>query len=338
MAKGKTATGPETRFGTRLRTHFAGAKMRLGRRRSTAPASAAVTTHHRSVYILPTKAGIGYGLMLLATLLGALNYQNNLGLLLTFLMIALALVGMHHCWFQLLELGVQARDGAPVFAGETARFPVTLVEQSGKPRPQLTLVGAAPVALAAGGESPVMLPRTAGRRGALALDRVVLETRYPFGLFRAWTVLRPRAEVLVYPQPAARAPRAPMLPQVARNDRGDRGSGAEDFIGLRPYRPGDPPRRLDWKAFARERGVMVKHFGGDQCARVWLDWDALAAADIERRLSLLARQVLDADACGHSYGLRLPDISIAHGRGGRHRHRCLAALARFRPAAAGHHD
>jgi uncharacterized protein (DUF58 family) len=246
---------------------------------------------------------------------------------------------MHHCWFQLLGLEVRARDGLAVFAGETARFPLTVVDLKDKARPQLRVTGAAPFALEPGGETRVELARPTHRRGPLPLDRVVLETRYPFGLFRAWTVLHPRAEVLVYPKPAARAPQAAMLPRFDQQGRGDLGTGAEDFVGPRAYRPGDSPRQLDWKALARERGLIVKQFGGDQSARVWVDWDAVPAADPEQRLALLARQVLDADALNYSYGLRLPGVRIDHDRGGRHKHRCLAALARFapagRPAAAG---
>jgi uncharacterized protein (DUF58 family) len=186
------------------------------------------------------------------------------------------------------------------------------------------------VALATGGEAQVELSRATERRGVLALDRVVVETRYPFGLFRAWSVLHPQAQVLVYPKPAPRAPQPPMVARFDQQGRGDLGTGAEDFVGPRTYRPGDSPRQLDWKAFARERGLIVKQFGGDQSARVWLDWDALPAADAEQRLSLLARQVLDADALNYSYGLRLPGVNVDHGRGGRHKHRCLATLARLR--------
>lgn len=316
-----------------VRARFLRATDRL-RRRAGQPASATAATHHRRIYILPTRAGLGYGVVMLVTLLGALNYQNNLGLFLTFLMISTALVGMHHCWFQLLGLEVRARDGLAVFAGETARFPLTLRDGKHKPRPQLRIAGTAPFALEPGGETRVELARPTHHRGPLRLDRLVLETRYPFGLFRAWTVLHPRAEVLVYPRPAARAPQAAMLPRFDQQGRGDLGTGAEDFVGPRAYRPGDSPRQLDWKALARERGLIVKQFGGDQSARVWVDWDALPAADLEQRLSLLARQVLDADTLNYSYGLRLPGVRIDHDRGGRHKHRCLAALARFSPAGA----
>jgi uncharacterized protein (DUF58 family) len=313
-----------------LQATLARAARRL-RRRGEAPDSATAATHHRRIYILPTRAGLSYAAVMLATLLGALNYQNNLGLFLSFLMVSIALVGMHHCWFQLLGLTVQARDGLPVFAGETARFPVLVQEHRQKPRPQLRITDGPAFALTAGGEARAALSRPARQRGPMPLERVVLETRYPFGLFRAWTVLRPRAEVLVYPKPASRAPQPPLIAHFDQQGRGDLGTGAEDFVGPRAYQPGDSPRQLDWKAYARERGLIVKQFGGDQSARVRVDWDAVPGADPDQRLSVLARQVLDADALSCSYGLRLPGMSIDYDRGGRHKHRCLAALARFSP-------
>jgi uncharacterized protein (DUF58 family) len=329
-----TRAGDTGAFATRPWASLAQAIRHL-RAGGAPPRSATAATHHRRIYILPTKAGLGYAVVMLATLLGALNYQNNLGLFLTFLMIAIALVGMHHCWFQLLGLEVQARDGLPVFAGETARFPVTVRDLQRKARPQLRIAGTPAFALSPGDEAQAELSRPTHRRGSLTLDAVVLETRYPFGLFRAWTALHPRARVLVYPKPAARAPQPAMLARFDQQGRGTLGNGAEDFVGPRPYQPGDSPRQLDWKAFARERGLIVKQFGGDQSARIWVDWDAVPAADPEQRLSLLARQVLDADALGYSYGLRLPGSLVDHDRGGRHKHRCLAALARFAPATRG---
>jgi hypothetical protein len=56
---------------------------------------------------------------------------------------------------------------------------------------------------------------------------------------------------------------------------------------------------------------------------------------VERRLSQLARWVLDAEGEGRNYGLRLPEFSQSPGQGDLHRHECLKALALFeQPGAA----
>lgn len=289
----------------------------------------------RAIYILPTATGIAYGGMLFATLVGSLNYQNNLGLFFTFLMAGISLVSMHHCWFNLLGLGVAAEGGAPVFCGQPARFHIELRERRGRARGEICVQAAGCLVLAAGARAATPLEHATTRRGALPLDEVVLETRHPLGLFRAWARAQVRAEVLVYPRPAARAPAPALADAMEHRAKGEQGAGADDFVGPRPYRPGDSPRQLDWKALARGRGLVVKQFGGDRAARVWLDYQALGGSH-EERLSTLARQVLDAHEQQARYGMDLPGQRIESDAGEAHEHRCLEALARQPGAAAGH--
>jgi len=298
----------------------------------TAPlgADGAAVILGRYIYILPTGMGALLAAVLLLMLLGSLNYQNNLGLFLTFLMGAVALVAMHHTWFNLLRLQVEARGGPPVFAGEEASFTLTLADSGMRGRFDLHAEGGdGQAAFPRGGSTQLSLRFGTGRRGWCHLKRVRLETRYPLGLFRAWALAQVRAQVLVYPCPTALGPEPALLPALGDSNVGDLGVGADDFVGPRAYRPGDSPRHLDWKALARERGLIVKQFGGDQSAQVWLDMAALPAVELEMRLALLCRQVLDAAEAGLSYGLRLPGQSIPLGRGDAHRHRCLEALALF---------
>lgn len=304
--------------------------LRRLRGRPHAPLGGTASTHSRQVYILPTRAGFGYATVLLAMLLGSLNYQNNLALFLTFVMISAAVVSMHHCWFHLLKLRVTARDGAAVFRGQIGRFPISLEETAGRPRPALCVRDGDCVDLPAFGQTALQVSRPAPRRGELELGQIDLETRYPFGLFRAWTRLPLAATLLVYPTPAKRAPAPGTVHLSQQRGGGDLGIGTDDYIGPRNYQPGDSPRRVDWKALARERGLVVKQFGGDHAARVLIDWQQVWADNDELRLGLLARQVLDAHEQGLSYGLRLPGLTIAHDRGEGHKHHCLAALARYR--------
>jgi len=277
--------------------------------------------------------GMGLGVILTVMLLGSLNYQNNLGLLFTFLLAAVALVAMHHTWLALLGLRVQARGGAPVFAGQRASFAVDLHNDRRSPRGDLV------VHAGAEGHPPVLLPGhelarvqvgvPTTRRGWQRLAEVRIDTRYPLGLFRAWCYVRTDARVLVYPRPAATAPELPLAPARRLGPEGGQGEGAGDFVGSRAYRPGDPPRHLDWKALARGRGLVLKQFGGDQAVEVWLDLHHVTGADLDSRLGQLCRQVLDAAEGGLAFGLRLPGVEVPLGEGEDHKHRCLAALAVF---------
>jgi uncharacterized protein (DUF58 family) len=111
---------------------------------------------------------------------------------------------------------------------------------------------------------------------------------------------------------------------------GHHGQGDEEYHGLRAYQPGDPLRRIAWKAVARGMGLVTKDFtGAVRAGEIVLDWDALSG-ETETRLSRLCRLALDAESSGHPYSLRLPAARrIASGSGPRHLHTCLTALALF---------
>jgi uncharacterized protein (DUF58 family) len=287
----------------------------------------------RQIYILPTGTGLLYGAVALLMLVGSLNYQNNLGLLFTFLMVSVGLVAMHHCWLNLLGLKVSSHPGPPVFAGTKARFEIDLFNDRTGARFDLTVGaggGQARLAILPGAETLALSlgVATAGR-GLLPLEEVRVETRHPLDLLRAWCWVSCGAAVLVYPRPAERAPAPPALAGDRRLPGAGGGEGAEDFLGPRDYRRGDSPRRLDWKAAARGRGLVVKQFAGDRGQELALDWGALPAMDPERRIALLARQAIDAGAAGVRFTLRLPGIEVAADRGEPQVRRCLAQLALF---------
>lgn len=292
----------------------------------------------RQLYIFPTGAGFLYGAALFVMLIGSLNYGSNLGLLFTFLFAATGLVTLLHTWRNLLHIELSAAGAAPLFVGGEADFPVRLRDATGREHPALevgTLDGpSASVLLPAGSEVATRLRLPATHRGRLALGRLKVASRFPLGLLRAWAYADMDAAALVYPRPGAAEPLG-LHSAYTRSEKGDRGMGADDFIGPRRYRPGDPPRHLDWKAFARERGLVTRQFGGDRAEQLWLDWNRLPPGDTEQRLSRLCRMVLDAEEQGLSYGLRLPERQVEPAAGDAHKHRCLEALALFEFPEAG---
>ena len=290
----------------------------------------------RQIYILPTPNGLLYAVSVFVMLIGSLNYQNNLGLLIAFFLTSVGLVAMHHCWYNLLGLEVAVRPGPSVFAGTAAQFEVTLRNGRAGPRYDLRVTGGLdpvkPVFLDAKDQQVVALGHTAPRRGWLRLSQVEIATRHPMHLFRAWCYAETDACCLIYPRPAATAP--PPMPAAgdARRPAQRGGEGLDDYLGSRAYHAGDSPGRLDWKAFARERGLIVKEFGGDEGLDLWVDWVVVAEPDLEERISLLTRQVLDAVQSNLRFGMRLPGIELGLAQGEAHGQRCLRELALFNHA------
>lgn len=290
----------------------------------------AVTLKRRRIYILPTGSGLVFGALVFAMLLGSLNYAASLGFALTFLLAGLGLVMMHHCHNNLLAITVKLAGADPVFAGDEARFRLTLHNSAPAPRYDIVAECAdsddGPVDLAPGASASLHLHRATQARGWIRLSRFSVATRHPGNLFRAWTWVNMDARCLVYPAPAP--PGRPLPP--GRDDLGTRSATTreeDDFVGLREAMPGDPPKRLAWKAFARSDQLMVKEFAGGAETPCLFDWNDLADLDDEARLSQLTRWCLDAAEAGSSFGLLLPGRKVPLGSGDRHLHECLQALA-----------
>ncbi|MEQ1776718.1 MAG: DUF58 domain-containing protein, partial [Burkholderiales bacterium] len=179
----------------------------------------------------------------------------------------------------------------------------------------------------AGTTVPISVAVPAERRGRLRPGRLTLFTRFPLGLYHAWSYVQPAMFCIVYPRPAPAGQSLPAA-EAAQGIGASHGQGQEDFAGLRPYHPGDPPRHIAWKAAARGQGLYTKQFTGQAASEIWLAWDQLPPRmDTEEKLSHLTRWVLDADAQRLNYGLRLPGTVIAIGNGEAHREHCLEALA-----------
>ena len=284
----------------------------------------------RQIYILPTRHGLLFVLVLVALALAAVNYSNALAYLLTFLLASMAVVSLLHAQRNLLKLRVTAAGGDPVFAGEPATLRVCLHNDSGA-RYALRLESAQatvmPFNVPAHDTRCVALSVPTVRRGWLDCPPLTLASVFPLGITRVWSrrmVLAARC--LVYPKPADEAPW-----QIAAGTEGESRPGVlqdgEDFTGLRTYQPGDAPARISWKTLARGQGLHTKEFRATLAESVWLDWEAFAPHDVETRLSLLCRAVLEAEDSGLAYGLRLPGVVLEPDSGALHRHRCLEALA-----------
>ncbi|MFL2547388.1 MAG: DUF58 domain-containing protein [Candidatus Rariloculaceae bacterium] len=292
----------------------------------------------RRVYILPSRFGVIFGLLVFAMILGSMNYASSLGFGLAFLLTGLGLVVMHHCHNNLMGTRIRFSGAQPVYAGEVCRFRMALMNDAQATRYELSLhheqSQTEPVDLGAGESETVSLRIQSEKRGPLRLQRYSLATRFPGNLFRAWSWIHMRAECIVYPKPAGRGRPLPLAGPLG-GSQGTGESGDADFAGLRTAAHGDPPQRIAWKAFARNEELLSKQFaGGEQRAQI-LHWDALTELDTEERLSQLAQWCLDAVDEGCAFGLAIPGKAIPLGSGRDHLHECLTALALYNgPTAA----
>jgi uncharacterized protein (DUF58 family) len=296
------------------------------------PLGDVISLTQRNVYILPTRPGFMLGATLLVLLIASINYQLNLGYLLTFLLTGSALVGMYVCHDTLRGITMHLIAPDAQFSGASAVIGINLqsTRRSVRYGIGVAVLGSDQWAwtdVPAQGMATVHVAFKPERRGLNRVPTLTAETRFPLGTFRVWTVWRPAAEVLVYPAPESFPP--PLPPGEART-----GSAASahqpasgDYDGVRAYRRGDPLKLIVWKKAAKSDELVSRDAMPMQRHALWLDLLHTGISHPEPRLSRLCAWVLQAEKQGLDYGLRLGPLELKPGRGEAHKRRCLQALA-----------
>jgi uncharacterized protein (DUF58 family) len=289
----------------------------------------------RRVYILPTRGGLAFALLLFVMLLAGINYANSIALMLTFLLTGFALIAMHLTHRNLVGTVVRGVATVDAFVGEHALLTMTL-ESTGKVRRfaiDCEVEGSARVGitLPEAGTARADIPVPLEKRGRLTVRRIKLSTAFPFGLFRAWTYVHQDTSLLGWPVPRGRR-EAPPESSTGGAATAVHRAGDEEWAGLREFRSGDSPRQVAWAAYARGRGLLVKTYQSPAAHHRLFDLASLTGG-LEERLEQLSAWIVAAHARGERFGLRLGARDgageIAPDGGAEHRKRCLDALALY---------
>jgi uncharacterized protein (DUF58 family) len=299
------------------------------------PLTDTTTLTQRNVYILPTRPGFMLALTLIVLLIASINYQLNLGYLLTFMLAGSGVVGMHVCHSTLRGLTMNLMPPDAQFAGSSATLSISLTNARRSVRHGIGLAmldAEHPdrwswTDVPAQGSCTVQVAFRPERRGLHRVPPLTAETRFPLGTFRVWTVWRPAAQVLVYPRPEPFPPPLPPGEPRAGGAQVARVTSTGEFEGVRSYRRGDPLKLVVWKKAAKSGELVSRDTMQAQRYELWLDFTAAGHHDVEHKLSRLTAWVLQADKLGVDYGLRLPHLQVKPSTGEAHKRRCLEALA-----------
>lgn len=304
----------------------------------------------RNIYVLPTGVCLFLCITLLALLVASINYQANLGFMLTFMLAGSAFISILVGHATLRGLHARLHPIKPVFAGQNATLTIDLqapdqrtrysIEVSSQEATQAPAVHGSDFANAATQTCNIMagqcerieLPLAAMPRGIHACPRLTLQTHYPIGTFRTWAVWLPATRLMVYPAPE---PNAPPLPRSFEPGKAGAASAITQSFepdGTRIYQRGDPIKTILWKktatAMATGHGEWVRR---DQTelneTRLWLDHAQTGLSQPEAILSRLCAWVLEAEKTRIAYGLRLAHLEIPIGTGEAHFRLCLQKLA-----------
>lgn len=297
-----------------------------------APRARSITLNRRNLYIFPNLNGALFLVVIGVIWLLGTNYQNNLILAVSYLLVSLFVVAIYHTYANLAGIRVKFLHAQPGFAGEDIAFVLELscANKNGCDHIELCWPNAEPLVtrIPYGEPCTLTLWAKSSARGYFHPGRLRVQSHFPIGIIRCWTWLNLEAVALVYPTPLASEEPRPQA-QGGREEEGSKAvSGDDDFHGLREYQAGDPIKQIAWKQYAQEKGLFSKEYQQLLSAEKWLDWDSLSLPQ-ELRLSGLCHWALIYEQQQHPYGLQLPGSLLEPARGDAHLQQVLSALAQF---------
>ncbi|BFM07333.1 DUF58 domain-containing protein [Halioxenophilus aromaticivorans] len=299
----------------------------------TIPRQASVSLSQKKLFILPTKSGWFFLLAALLIWLLGTNYENNLALALAYFLISVFLVSIIHTFKNLHHLHVRLTGSVPGFKGDATDIKIQF---SSKSKPHYGIATGWPkqsssvVDVAAKASTDAVVSCQLQRRGWFDPGRLKIESSYPLGLWRCWSLIDLDLELLSYPRPLE-CEMASMRPDMESSQ--EQGSvtteGNEEFENLKAFKPGDSLKHIAWKQHAQGRGLFTKRYSDHHGQQIALDWSSLPGKDLEERLSCLCYQALRVSKTGQPYSLQLPGQFIPASTGPAHLQKVLRSLALY---------
>ncbi len=288
------------------------------------PKAREVTLTQKIIYILPSRFGLWYILLLVLLYLLGTNYQNNLILLMSYMLVSVLLLALTMAWRNLHTIKVSCAPVLSAYAEENLMVPVYIYATP--PRQQLLCVfnkADQPTKLADNSEQAIV-PLATRQRGYFALPRLTLYSYFPFGLFNCKSMLNLDYHYWVFPRPLV----TDSL-QTGSDDTGAKTKMAEDYDTIRSYQAGDSLKLMLWKRLARDpANPAVKHAPSNpQPEPDWIIIPPVSGAALELALSKACYLMLQLEQRSKPFGLRINHTCIGPSSGQQHLERCLRELA-----------
>lgn len=291
------------------------------------------TIGRRQLYILPTRIGWYFSLILIALFAIAVKFDNQAAFMMLFILAAIGVITMHATHNNVIGLELSAQPAKPVFVGETAVFPVSVENNSNKHRQAVWLICEnyhQLLQMPANQLRRVDLKLPTLQRGRLHCSEITLSSQYPVGIFFCWSKrFKPQQYCVVYPKPLDLL----SMPDSSADGKMRQSSkrvsaSADDYSGMKTYQAGDRLRDIHWPSLAKTQKLVSIQHEDPAGNSVKLSWFSLPSnMGVEERLSQLCHWLVCAERDGLLYKLEMPNCVIGFGQGTKHYHECLSILA-----------
>lgn len=287
----------------------------------------------RELYILPTRIGWYFALILVALFGIAVKFDNQAAFMMLFILASLGMIAMVYTHNNVIGLAIQSHPSNAVFLGTQAVFPIEVSNPSSKLRHAVWVISGGHHQLASLDQnSPqhIELKLPTLQRGFLSCDPINLSSQFPIGIFFCWSKRFISEErCLVYPQPLNLID----FPEQGSHDGLEHTNnrvkaGAEDYSGMKSYQEGDRLRDIHWPSLAKTNKLVSIQYESHSNSSVNLSWFTLPnSLNTEDKLSQLCYWLVNAEKSGQRYQLEMPNNTVEYDNGMTHYHNCLRVLA-----------
>lgn len=291
------------------------------------------TIGRRELYILPTRIGWYYALILIALFGIAVKYDNQAAFMMLFILVSIGLIAMVYTHNNVVDLSIESHPSNAVFLGTPALFPINISNNSRKARNAVWIISGGHhqlTSLEAGSQQLIELKLPTLQRGFLSCEPINLSSQFPIGIFFCWTKrFFSEERCLVYPQPLNLID----FPESGDNEGKQQTNnrmkfGSEDFAGMKAYQAGDRLRDIHWPSLAKTNKLITIQHETHANSSVNLSWFSLPdSLGTEDKLSQLCFWLVDAEKNGQRYQLEMPNNTIEFDNGMTHYQNCLRVLA-----------
>lgn len=277
---------------------------------------ASITTNARRAVALPTASGVLFFALVALLLLGAINFQSNLGFLMAFSFLILGFIAMLMVGQNFHGVEISSHGDLVVQEGVIAQLDLKLRSDLTKHDLQIASNQHPIVTNAEPDGCHVKLLIESLHRGVYEKPLIEIGSQFPIG----WIILRcrwrPRGHIFVYPNPCDPA-----------TQQKSKGSNQFNEIAVRPYRTGDRMASVSWKKTKTLTSPVVVDSFGNSKSQI-ISFRNYPNSNYGECLSFLTWEVLRAHQKGLKWSLELPLHRLSARSGSKHLEACLKELAR----------
>jgi uncharacterized protein (DUF58 family) len=291
-----------------------------------------LTLKRKNIYLLPSRRGMFFLLAIVVIWVLGTNYQNNLALGLSYLLLAIFVVAIFESFRNMFGLHITIRQPHHNFCGSSVGITLQLSSSKHTSHRNIKLgFSRHEIASINVTDTPqeVTLWWEVFTRGLEAPPPVRIWSRFPLQLIHVWAWFNCDATAVVYPKPVRQAQL--VAPEYMGGGSTGLSLGSDEFYSLREYQPTDSSRHIAWKQYARGANLMTKTYSDPEGIETWLEL-AKNHKDLEVALGYLCYWVLTYSEENRRFGVLLPGTVIPPNSGKDHELNILWHLATYSPS------